>query len=201
MANFTICTIVFITQVLNRFTAAVDKEPSISSNYSHTNLHSNGDITELKFNVHSQLFCSYTYDNIIDCQQGEPLLTAGFCATYSNQTKQLSIIVCPYFQPNGYNYTSNGKISLPRTLSQLNDYMCGPMNRKGIVCSECADGFGPFRCIKCTNGWYEVPCFLFLELTPVTVFYIPHCFSFSNQSNSCSNALLNIICSTHNIQF
>ena len=56
--------------------------------------------------------------------------------------------------------------------------MCGPLNRKGIVCSECADGFGPsvtsleHVCARCTDAWYGVPLFLFLQFVPITVFYL-----------------------------
>ena len=56
--------------------------------------------------------------------------------------------------------------------------MCGPLNRKGLVCSECADGFGPsvtsfgYKCVNCTEAWYGVPLFLFLEFVPITVFYL-----------------------------
>ena len=171
MDNFiNICVIASVTQIL-RFTAAVEKE-CISLNCNHISLHSNGDIKES--NLYTQLVCSY----IIDCWQGEPLLQPGNCATYSNQTKLVSVIECLHFRPKGYNYTSNGKILLPKNLSQLNDYMCGPLNTKGFVCSECADGFGPsvtsfgYRCVNCTDAWYEVPRFLLLELAPVTVFYL-----------------------------
>ena len=47
-----------------------------------------------------------------------------------------------------------------------------PLNRKGFVCSECADGFGPlvtsfgYKCANCTDAWYGVPLF------PITVFYL-----------------------------
>ena len=56
--------------------------------------------------------------------------------------------------------------------------MCGPMNRKGIVCSECIDGFGPsvtsngFTCINCTSAWYRVPLFLVLLFALITFFYL-----------------------------
>ena len=69
-------------------------------------------------------------------------------------------------------------IPLPRNLSQLNGYMCGPLNRKGLVCSECADGFGPsvtsvgYRCANCSETRYAVPFFLFLEFVPLTTFYL-----------------------------
>ena len=113
----------------------------------------------------------------IKCSNQGPLLPFGYCATYNEENKHLSIAKCPYFQPNGYNITVSGYINLPRNLSQLNDYMCGPLNRKGLVCSECANGFGPsvtsfgFNCANCTDAWYGVPLFLVVKFVPITVFY------------------------------
>ena len=126
---------------------------------------------------HSQSLCS-NYYNIFHCWTGKPTLKAGYCATYNNDTKLVSVLDCPYFQPNGYIFTTPGTVLLPKNLSQLNDYMCGPLNRKGLVCSECADGFGPsgthfgYRCINCTDAWYGVPLFLFFEFVPITAFYV-----------------------------
>ena len=56
--------------------------------------------------------------------------------------------------------------------------MCGPLNRKGLVCSECANGFGPsvtsfgYKCANCTDARYGVPLFQLLEFFPITVFYL-----------------------------
>ena len=70
---------------------------------------------------------------------------------------------------------------LPDNASELNDYMCGPLNRKGRLCSECKDGYGLgttsvgyqyFECTKCAGAWYGVPLFLFLEMFPLTVLYL-----------------------------
>ena len=116
--------------------------------------------------------------SLITCTQSGPLLRLGYCATYDAVSKLLSIADCPYSQSSGYEMTTDGYIRLPRNLSQLNEYMCAPLNRKGIVCSECADGFGPsvtsfgYKCANCTNVWYGVPLFLFLEFVPITVFFI-----------------------------
>ena len=55
--------------------------------------------------------------------------------------------------------------------------MCSPLNRKGHLCSECADGFGPsvtsfrYRCVNCTDTWYRVLIFLFIKLA-ITVLYL-----------------------------
>ena len=60
----------------------------------------------------------------------------------------------------------------------MTSYMCGPLNRKGLVCSECSDGFGPsvtsfgYKCANCTDAWYGVPLFLVVEFVPITVFYL-----------------------------
>ena len=130
---------------------------------------------------HSLTLCSkpaiYSCSQIT-CSKSGPLVDIPYCVTYSENTKLLSLTKCPYFQPNGHNVTRHDKIILPRNLSQLNDYMCGPMNRKGLVCSECADGFGPsvtsfgYKCANCTDARYGVPLFLLLEFFPITVFYL-----------------------------
>ena len=132
---------------------------------------------------HVQQLCSnsttMSYScSLITCSQFGPSLISGFCATYSEDTGLLSLASCPYFQSTGYNVTTPGYILLPRNLTQLNDYMCGPLNRKGLVCNECADGFGPsvtsfgYKCANCSDTWYGVPLFLFLEFVPITVFYL-----------------------------
>ena len=108
-------------------------------------------------------------------------LSFGYCITYNKETETVSLSKCPtvtYITSHHYNMTRTGYILLPRNLSQLNDYMCGPLNRKGLVCSECADGFGPsvtsfgYECANCTNTWYGVPLFLVVEFVPITVFYL-----------------------------
>ena len=123
----------------------------------------------------SQQFCSYLQIGPLQCSQDRLLLYYEYCATFNEKTKLFSIFNCPYFQWDRYGYY---QMQLPQNLSELNKFMCGPLNRKGFVCSECADGFGPsvtsygYRCTNCTDALYGVPLFLFLEFAPITVFYI-----------------------------
>ena len=128
--------------------------------------------------TNSQLLCQFSP---LVCDQGKPILHGEHCVTFNEKMKVLSIFNCPYFQWENYKpfRCKNGSgLLLPQNLSQLNDRMCGPLNRKGLVCSECADGFGPtvtsfgYRCANCTDAWYGVPLFLFLEFVPITIFYI-----------------------------
>ena len=121
----------------------------------------------------------HSYSSRITCSDSGPLLQFGFCATYNEDTRLVTVSKCPYHQV-GQIVTTIGNIQLPKKLAELNDSMCGPMNRKGIVCSECVDGFGPsvtsigYACANCTDAWYRVPLlkFVFLQLVPITVFYL-----------------------------
>ena len=106
-----------------------------------TTYHLKKDVNENQRSL-SSCFINYNSHKIM-CSPSGPLLAYSFCATYNEDTKILSLIKCLYFQPNVYHITNSDYVQLPRNLSQLNDYMCGPLNRKGLVWSECADGFGP----------------------------------------------------------
>ena len=127
--------------------------------------------------------CVDFHTNIIRCFRNGKYLRVGFCATFDHNSEITSVALCPYLKPNYSNVMSYNRythyIPLPENISKLNDYMCGPMNRKGRVCSECMDGYGPavmsvgfdIQCSNCTGTWYGVPLFLFLEFFPTTVFY------------------------------
>ena len=117
-------------------------------------------------------------DNIVKCTEQGALLRYGFCMTYE-KGQGTFVGRCQNFKVQGHNVseTSPGFISLPANISELNQYMCGPMNRKGLVCSECIESFGPaatfygFSCSSCTNPWF-ILLYLFIEFVPITIFYL-----------------------------
>ena len=117
--------------------------------------------------------------NEIKCLNREGVsLEFGHCLTYQDDLEMYQFGKCPYFQSRmGHNITKQGYVQLPDNMSEVNDYMCGLMNRKGPLCSECIDGFGPtltstgFTCSNCTNAWYGVPLYLLVEFVPITVLY------------------------------
>ena len=70
-------------------------------------------------------------------------------------------------------------LELPTNISHLNDFMCGPLNRKGLLCRDCFDGFGPAvfttdgTCENCERlSHYGVALNLLLELLPITAFLV-----------------------------
>ena len=116
-------------------------------------------------------------DNIVKCSEKGALLRFGYCMTYEDG-EGFYVGLCDYFNLGKYNRSTKGDyISLPNNISELNDYMCGPLNRKGMMCGQCIEGFGlsitsmGHACSNCTGAWFGVPLYLFLEFVPITIFY------------------------------
>ena len=115
--------------------------------------------------------------NIVKCTEQGLQLRLGYCMTYDELEKTIYIGSCVF--SGNFSITGNGRyIELPvKDVSELNTHMCGPMNRKGRLCSECIEGFGPsiislgLVCSNCTGAWYGIPIYLFLEFIPITVFH------------------------------
>lgn len=123
-----------------------------------------------------ECYSSPSIENIVKCTENGALLQYGYCMTYDEGGYYVGL--CEYFNLEKYNKSIlNGYISLPNNVSELNDYMCGPLNRKGAMCSQCTDGYGlsvtsvGHTCSDCANAWYGVPLYLFLEFVPITIFY------------------------------
>ena len=116
----------------------------------------------------------------IRCSNDTVILVYGNCMTYSKNTRSTYVAECPYFQVNGHKVSHLNPgyyIKLPLNISKLNEYMCGPVNRKGLLCSECIDGFGTsftsieHSCSNCTNS-YGIPLYILAEIVPLTLFYL-----------------------------
>ena len=114
-------------------------------------------------------------DRIVKCGKKEAVLKQGYCMTYE-EGGGFYVHPCENMI-SSLNITKNNYIRLPNNVSALNDYMCGPMNRQGLMCSQCADGFGlavfsiGHPCTNCTGVWYGVPLYLFIEFVPITIFF------------------------------
>ena len=109
--------------------------------------------------------------------EGRPILSIGHCMTYEEGEGTFAM-ECPYFQLEGHDMAEWGYIRLPSNTSDLNEYMCGSMNRRGWLCKDCIDGFGPsitsigYKCVNCTGAWYGVPLYLLREFVPITTFFL-----------------------------
>ena len=122
----------------------------------------------------------WEWDPDVKCTDNHGVfLSVGHCLTYK-EGKGAYEFKCFYFQLEGHKVSDYepGYIKLPDNISELNDYMCGPMNREGFLCEECIDGFSVsmtslgHKCSNCTDVWYGIPFYLVIELVPITAFYL-----------------------------
>ena len=127
----------------------------------------------------------HMHGNGLQCDDKGVLLKLGHCLTYNDTENTATLGMCPYFDIRCYNITvaivdnsSSTFVRLPQNISELNHFMCGPLNREGFFCLDCIDGYGislvsiGYRCSNCTNVWYGVLLYLTVELLPATLFYL-----------------------------
>lgn len=125
-----------------------------------------------------ECFSNPSTDGIVQCTEKGVLLSFGICMTF-NKDKGFSVGPCNYFTLSKYNHSTKGNyITLPRSVSELNDYMCTPLNRKGDMCSQCIDGYGPsvtsmmYTCKECPDLYLlRLLGYFLLECGLITVFF------------------------------
>ena len=89
--------------------------------------------------------------------------------------------ICPYgcgFSKDVPHWISLQYHPLPWNVSELNEAMCGRLNRHGRLCSKCIEGYSPlaysydYNCIKCTGSrWSNWLKFIAVAFIPLTIFY------------------------------
>ena len=134
--------------------------------------------TFLYYNTTSKT-CECGDSPCITCYQesGEAYLVYSFCATYSKQENVVFSGRCPYNY--FFNQTNYWWSRLPSDPDMLNHVMCGPYNRKGLLCGDCTDGYGPAlysldrKCVDCSkfSTGVAVCLFLLIECVPVLLFF------------------------------
>ena len=110
--------------------------------------------------------------------QGLVEIEEGNCATSAANKDYYYIGMCLFM--HRVNRTNRLFSEMPDDPEVLDDVMCGHYNRKGLLCGECYDGFGPavysidLRCANCSHlsTTFAVFSYLSLELVPVTLFFI-----------------------------
>ena len=106
-------------------------------------------------------------DEILCLPSGQVLIEDGYCVTFDKAQTLTQLGQCVY----------RHYISLPSNVSELDDVMCGPFNRTGMLCGKCKDGYYPLvnsldvNCVQCPNGWSNLWKFVMVAFLPLTAFY------------------------------
>ena len=128
-------------------------------------------------NSSHQCECESLLGDKFRCNQLEKRaqIANGYCATSTEQEGLYYAGFCPFSPTENRMYSE-----LPSDPDLLNEVMCSPYNRTGLLCSECIDGYGPAvfspykkceNCSKLSTG-FAVSLYLFLELTPITLLFV-----------------------------
>ena len=99
-----------------------------------------------------------------------------YCMTYDEVDDSIACSFCPYqyHKPDVQGWYMN----LPQNVCDLNEFMCGGLNRTGLLCSDCKPGLGPavfsytLHCLKCLEGGYGWLLYMFLATFPTTVMFL-----------------------------
>ena len=127
--------------------------------------------------------CGDLHDNIdtifCDPKTQVTYTVTGTCVTYANSTnREIVIGDCPYVPAKRVSYEGKFLTALPQNESLLNNVMCGPFNRQGLLCSSCRPGYGISvysfgrPCAKCDSNHLGVLWYVLLELVPTSVLYV-----------------------------
>ena len=86
--------------------------------------------------LQSEYACALFGKGIL-CNEKGVFLAISNCLIYSEDTKTITLAQCPYFDIQGYDVTNTtvGCVStfstkIPGNLSELNDFMCGPLKKE-----------------------------------------------------------------------
>ena len=110
------------------------------------------------------------------CESGKMQIRNGYCMTYEKQDYYAGH--CPYSYKE--NVTNRLFSVLSTDPDRLSDSLCGPYNRKGLLCGECIDGYGPavysldMKCADCSNLSVGMGIFVYiiLQFVPITLLFI-----------------------------
>ena len=125
--------------------------------------------------------CGNDLGGIVKCnnESREVRLLEWFCM--SQDYSGLIVGACPFHY---YSYVSTQienlhvHYLLPKNISDLEEFMCGHLNRKGRMCGQCRDGFTAsaysynMKCVNCSGGHYNWAKYVAVALLPPTAFFI-----------------------------
>ena len=113
---------------------------------------------------------------VCDPNSNRSMIPADYCMTYDEEYNSTVAGSCPY-----NDHTPDFEqlyTKLPRNVSDLNEFMCGNLNRTGILCSHCKPGLGPavlfstMECLECLNSCIGWLLNILLAVFPTTVLFL-----------------------------
>ena len=124
----------------------------------------------------------------LKCEDEQVYADTRHVLTYDSTRRIISAVKMRHKYLGGYNLTvtKDGSYGIPlsNNISELNLYMCEPLNREDYLCNRCKNGYGPpvtsesdsascaNVCYLCKDTWKHFLLYLSLNFVPLTIFYL-----------------------------
>jgi hypothetical protein len=123
-------------------------------------------------------------------------MLVGVCVT--NNDGELLVGCCPYV-PSTADLLVNVYTPVPPEVSDIDDFMCGSINRTGLLCSQCQEGLSLAAmsyqrvCVRCSDPSEGIVLFFVLAFVPTTLFFLVVMLCGINITSGPMNGVLMII--------
>ena len=97
--------------------------------------------------------------------------------TYDESTGT-AVGACMYNCVNSKDFEYTLNRTMPKTVEELNDVMCGHLNRSGQLCGQCKTNYSPpvysydLQCTMCSDDQYSWMKYVAIAFVPLTVFLV-----------------------------
>ena len=129
--------------------------------------------------------CGSLLNGIVRCDPVEARagLLNCYCMTryLIHRSKEEAVVgQCFYNCFSKTSYTLNDTVyrDVPQNISNLSEQMCGHLNRRGLLCGDCKEGYilpaysYDLKCVNCTYSKYNWVIYIVAAYVPLTVFFI-----------------------------
>ena len=105
----------------------------------------------------------------------QTVVRSGYCMDYDKDKNEVFVGKCRYS-----NLTDNfyGVYQPPQNAATLNNFLCGGLNRTGVMCSQCQEGLGTaifsysMQCLPCMNSGLGWMLYVLLATFPTTILFL-----------------------------
>ena len=116
-----------------------------------------------------------------------------YCMTNDNTSNITAVGACPSSHRDNIN---DMYVQLPADVNELNNFTCGRLKRRGLLCSHCEDSLGVAvlsysqECTQCLGNFQGWLLYSALALIPITLFFLIVVFCNIHATSAHMNALI-----------
>ena len=166
---------------------------SIPATISHS-IHDERKLCPTWYQLNSVGKCQCLSQLGIRCEtNGRVMLRIEYCMTYDNISNVTAVGTCPFSNRDNIN---DMYVQQPADVNELNNFTCGRLKRRGLLCSHCEDSLGVavlsynYECTKCLGNFQGWLLYSALALIPITLFFLIVVFCNIHATSAHMNALI-----------